>query len=565
MARNYSTQEVVDILMQSDSEDLPSSPAEEDSSSPADDSGDDSEDSSVHSDQLESSSKSSSGDESEGETHDEAAGWTTKNGKIVWSPTNAETLRYFPAATGLTPGPTHYAAARIIDPISSFMLFLTDEIVQHIVAMTNLHGRRTMKAWRDLDADELRAYVGLIVLAGVYRSKHESTESLWSEKSGRSIFRATMSHKRFRYISRAMRFDNKLSRRHDDKFAAFRQVWDLWTSRLIMLFNPDQDLTVDEQLVPFKGRCGFRQYMPKKPAKYGIKIWAACDTKTSYAWRLQVYTGKAAGAPPEVNQGMRVVLQMTEGLQGHVITCDNFFTSYALAEELLKRKLALVGTIRQYKPEIPPALRQARGREIYSSIFAFTKKHTLVSYIPRRGKNVLLLSTKHRSPDVTDGDKRKPVIIEEYNRCKGGVDNLDKVVGTYTCRRRTRRWPMALFHNMIDVSLYNAYVLWISVDPSWQQQKSHRRRLYIEEVGESLVKPHMIKRVRLPRSSAAAEMVTAERDATAAGPSVPIQSRDRKQCELCCNRRRRIGNICSKCGRFICRDHSQLICGLCST
>lgn len=433
MAGRYNTQEVIDILMHSDSEDLPSPPA--DSSSPATLSGDDTDNTSVHTDQLESSSSSSS--DSEEEMHDEA-GWTTKSGKLVWSPTNEETLRYLPAATGLIPGPTHYAVARISDPISSFMLFLTDEIVQHIVIMTNQHGRRTLDAWRDLDADEIRAYVGLIVLAGVYRSKHESTVSLWSEKSGRSIFRATMSHKRFRQISRAMRFDDKLSRprRQDDRLAAFRQVWDLWTSRLSMLFNPDRNLTVDEQLVPFKGRCRFRQYMPKKPAKYGIKIWAACDAKTSYAWRLQVYTGKAAGCPPEVNQRMRVVLQMTEGLQGHVITCDNFFTSYALAEELLKRKLALVGTIRQNKPEIPPALRQARGREIYSSTFAFSKKHTLVSYIPRRGKNVLLLSTKHRSPDVTDEEKSKPVIIEDYNRCKGGVDNLDKV-GVITHQLRT--------------------------------------------------------------------------------------------------------------------------------
>lgn len=95
---------------------------------------------------------------------------------------------------------------------------------------------------------------------------------------------------------------------------------------LMMLFSPDRDLTVDEQLVLFKGRCSFGQYIPKKPAKYGIKIWAAFDAKTSYAWRLQVCTGRAAGERAEVNQGMRVVLQMTEGLQGHVVTCDNFFT-----------------------------------------------------------------------------------------------------------------------------------------------------------------------------------------------------------------------------------------------
>lgn len=162
------------------------------------------------------------------------------------------TLRYVPAATGLIPGPTHYAAARISDPRSSFALLLTDEILQHIVAMTNLHGRRSITDWRDLDTEELQAYVGLLILAGVYRSKNESTLSLWSEKSGRSIFRATMSHKRFHQISRTLRFDDKLTRprRRDDKLAAFRKVWDMWMHRLPMLFSPDRDICMDEQLVP---------------------------------------------------------------------------------------------------------------------------------------------------------------------------------------------------------------------------------------------------------------------------------------------------------------------------
>lgn len=502
------------------------------------------------------------GDEN-GEKIDEAA-WTSKNGKISWSPTNAETFRYIPAATGLTPGPTRYATLRIVDPISSFALFLTDEIVKHIVSMTNLHGNRKIPGWRDIDAEEFRAYVGLLVLSGVYRSKHESTKSLWSEKWGRSIFRATMSEKRFKDINRALRFDDKLSRppRRVDKMAPFRKVWNMWTHRLEMLFSPDRDLCVDEQLVAFKGRCSFRQYMPKKPAKYGIKIWAACDVKTSYAWRLQVYTGKAAPDRVEVNQGMRVVLDMTEGLQGHVVTCDNFFTSCALADELLKRKMALVGTIRQNKPELPPHLLQAKKREIFSSIFAFTNTHTLVSYIPRRGKNVLLLSTKHRCPDVSKEGKRKPVIIEDYNKCKGGVDNLDMVVGTYSCRRRTNYWPMALFHNVLDVSLYNAYVLWTLIESSWPKQKGYRRRLFIEEVGEMLVNPHIAKRGRLPRSSAAAAVVT-DLTAAASWTAPIIQCKSRRQCELCKDKRRRVVNTCCKCEKYTCKDHSVSICNNC--
>jgi hypothetical protein len=67
---------------------------------------------------------------------------------------------------------------------------------------------------------------------------------------------------------------------------------------LLVFYNPGPNVTVDEQLMPF------RQYMPSKPAKYKIKIWAACDAASSYAWNLKVYSGKTYGGAPEKNQGM---------------------------------------------------------------------------------------------------------------------------------------------------------------------------------------------------------------------------------------------------------------------
>lgn len=67
---------------------------------------------------------------------------------------------------------------------SSFEMQLTDKILQHVEAMTNLDGRRSIPAWRDVDIEELQAYVGLLTLADIYRSKDESTLSLWREKSG---------------------------------------------------------------------------------------------------------------------------------------------------------------------------------------------------------------------------------------------------------------------------------------------------------------------------------------------------------------------------------------------
>lgn len=43
---------------------------------------------------------------------------------------------------------------------------------------------------------------------------------------------------------------------------------------------------------------------------------------------------------------------------------------------------------------------------------------------------------------------------------------LLQVVTTYSCKRKTARWPLKLFYNLLDVSAYNGFVLWTNIDPS---------------------------------------------------------------------------------------------------
>ncbi|XP_032364545.1 piggyBac transposable element-derived protein 4 [Etheostoma spectabile] len=417
-----------------------------------------------------------------------------------------------------SPGPTEYAAERVSDILSAFQLFVTQRIEKTVLFATNLEGRRRYgKAgeWKAMDATDLRAYLGLLILAGVYRSRNEALESLWHEESGRAIFRATMPVKRFHLYSRMLRFDDRESRAErlaTDKLAAVRDVWDAWTRRLPRLYEPGPDVTVDEQLMPFRGRCAFRQYMPSKPARYGLKSWVACDARSSYAWNMQLYTGKSVSGTPEKNLGSRVLLDVTEGLRGpRNVTCDNFFTSYALAQRLLaERRLTVVGTMRKNKPELPGALLATKDRAVFSSKFAFTPIAALVSYVPKRHRNVVLLSTLHSGDERVSADRQaKPDIILHYNRTKGGVDNLDKLVGTYSCRRKTTRWPLALFHNILDVSAYNAFVLWRELRPEWMRGKLNRRRAFLEQLGRALVTPLIERRRHLPRTEASAALVRA--------------------------------------------------------
>ncbi|KAL6489250.1 hypothetical protein MHYP_G00029910 [Metynnis hypsauchen] len=234
------------------------------------------------------------------------------------------------------------AAPAPADIKTCFDLFMPSSLKKVIIAMTNLEGIKVYGTmWNDIHDECLDAYIGVLLLAGVYRSSNEATDSLWDASTSRNIFRATMSLQTFQMISRVLRFDNRDTRAKPDKLAPIRDVWEKWVQLLPLMFNPGPEVTVDERFLPFRGKCPFRQYMPSKPGKYGIKIWAACDAKTSYAWNLQIYTGKSTSGIPEIQQGKHVVLDMTTGLQGHNITCDNFFTSYDLGQELLRRKLTM--------------------------------------------------------------------------------------------------------------------------------------------------------------------------------------------------------------------------------
>nr|XP_061807312.1 piggyBac transposable element-derived protein 4-like [Nerophis lumbriciformis] len=443
-------------------------------------------------------------DGDQGGDHNE---WLSKNQKILWSPNHEVARPYVPPPIP-TPGPTLYAVARISSPETAFDLFFNEGIIQRILDMTNLQGRRSVNSWNTLTVEELRTYLGLLILAGIYKAKHEPTISLWDKESGRPIFSKTMAHGRFCQINRTISFDDRLlrpQRHHQNKMSPISDIWNMWNALLPKMYNLGREICIDEQLVSFSGRCSFRQYMPSKPAKYGLKIWTLCDVRTSYAWSMQMYTGKPPGGQREQDQEMRVVLDLCSPLEGHILTTDNFFTSFPLAAELKKKKMALVGTIRKNKAELPPHLVKVTGREVLSSLFAFSKDHTLVSYVPKKEKNFLILSTRHTEPEVMKTGKKKPKVIHDYNKTKGAVDHLDQACATYSCRRRAVSWPLCVFFHMVDISSYNAFVLFTEIYPDWNMKKSYKRRLFLEELGKALIRPEVLKREAPPSAEGLVE------------------------------------------------------------
>ena len=129
------------------------------------------------------------------------------------------------------------------------------------------------------------------------------------------------------------------------------------------------------------GRCRFIQYMPSKPAKYGLKFWVLADATSYYVSNLQLYAGKYESRTEEL--GMHVVLSRTSYLYktGRNVTCDNFFTSLKLARKLSLERMTLVGTFRSCRREVPKELREVKQKKLHESTFAYSEDGIqMVSY-----------------------------------------------------------------------------------------------------------------------------------------------------------------------------------------
>ncbi|KAJ8941584.1 hypothetical protein NQ314_010362 [Rhamnusium bicolor] len=117
-------------------------------------------------------------------------------------------------------------------------------------------------------------------------------------------------------------------------------------------------------------------------------------------------------------------------------------------------------------------------------MFGFGCGGTLVSYIPKKNKNVLLFST-HKGDDI-NGVTGKPKIIHKYNETKGGVDVVDKLCAQYNTARATRRWPMVIFYSALNVAGINSFVIYNAKN----LHSTSTRREFLVQLSSSLIYPH---------------------------------------------------------------------------
>ncbi|CAK9811038.1 hypothetical protein ANTPLA_LOCUS6796 [Anthophora plagiata] len=219
----------------------------------------------------------------------------------------------------------------------------------------------------------------------------------------------------------------------------------------------------------------------------------------------------------------------------------------------------------------------SKSREEYSSLFAYHENVTLCSYVPKKEKAVILLSTMHTG-NVVSGPKRKPEIIDFYNRTKSGVDTMDQLLGKYTTKRRTLRWPLALFYNIIDIASLASYIIYKS-NNSMLCKKTNDRRIFLRQLGEDLCIPNIQNRasnIQIMRHFATKLAIDSVLNpshrvkipsSSAQPSSSSLDASGRKRvvgsCYIChadhIKKRRKTRKRCQKCTQPVCDEHANTI------
>ncbi|KAJ8347415.1 hypothetical protein AAFF_G00206840 [Aldrovandia affinis] len=309
------------------------------------------------------------------------------------------------------------------------------EVVGRILSGIKLAGNHTRSpsqqplvprgAAAELDSDLPADYLSCSSLTSC-------SDTLWI----RPTSMLTMSRNRFQLIWWYLHFNDNTSQDATDRMYKVCPVLDHIVGKFKELYQPGQNICIDEGMMLWRGRLSFRVYNPQKPVKYGIKSYILCDSATG-------------GEPKVINE----VTKSDLGAGGKIVRHNGGVMVLAWHD---KRLVKMVTTCHQDRME---------------KVNVWQKGH------------------RTKVPQL------KPECIVAYNSCMNGVDKLDQNIAYYPFIRRSLNWSKKCVAYLFQLSMFNAHVLYKARNPG--ECKSHlefirrvvrswtaKRHVGAEEVGE---------------------------------------------------------------------------------
>ena len=248
-----------------------------------------------------------------------------------------------------------------------------------------------------------------------------------------------------------------------DPLYKFRDVLTIVNENFQKSYRLDQDISIDDSIIGFKGRHVSIQYIKiKKHHQWGPKMYVLAEAKTGYSYRLMFHCKQSTKTTKVQPHDVCMQLLKAENRsKNHHLGVDNYYTSVALCEDLYQQGVYVTGTVRQNRVGLPVDIKQKIKQKGH---FVCWRKGPLLAVNFHDRNCVRLLSTfcTAKTNSKGDGDRARcvPSVVSHYNSVTGGVDTAHQLVQEYAAEVRTRKcWKKVVFH-LLDRMVVNAYLLY---------------------------------------------------------------------------------------------------------
>ena len=402
------------------------------------------------------------------------------------------------------PGPTSTAVHSSSSAYDIFSRFFTEEVWGLLATETNRYAEQTRshtphaRPWKETTVPEMKAFIGILIYLGIL--KLPRLELYWSNIDMHIAtpgISQIMPLVRFQQIFRFFHLTNSENavlhgQPGHDRLFKVRSLLDLVVPKFGEEYTLHQQVSVDEAMIKFKGRLGFKQYMKDKPIKWGMKVFVLADATNGYVSNLQVYTGKGVDSGGTSNVGLctRVVLDLMDGLHGsgHELYTDNYYTSPTLFLTLYNLGINACGTVRSNRRFFPKELitqctRHNRG------FYEYRSNGPLLASVWIDKRTIYFVSTLHpaepagtvkrRRVDGSQEDVSCPPLLVDYQKYMRGVDRGDQLSGYYNIGRRSKKWWKRVFSYLVECCILNSYVLESHVQAASHQVRGSGKRDFL--------------------------------------------------------------------------------------
>ncbi|CAG4978267.1 unnamed protein product [Parnassius apollo] len=198
----------------------------------------------------------------------------------------------------------------------------------------------------------------------------------------------------------------------------------------------------DEQICSTKARNMLKRYNPKKPHKWGYKLYVLSGV-SGFAYTIEIESGKenvVRPDEPDLGASSNVVV-LLEGIEYLTASCRQ-------KKEIMKKD-------RGYSEEY---IADVNGVDVSTVVWKDNKLVTLASTFA--GLNPISEVRRYDKKNSRYINIPRPNVVSEYNRHMGGVDLVDSIMGIYKIKLRSKRWQMRLFYHFLDLTMANAWLFY---------------------------------------------------------------------------------------------------------